>query len=233
MDPQGSKLPCQRFVVVPVTRMTKKNRVISVCLIVTAGIMAGDFIKSRLSNTLPEIVSHFPRFTLTRQPSITQSTDKQPPRLTSPGPSEIHDLIQQVARKNGVSPAFVKSVVAAESNFNAGAVSPKGAIGLMQLMPETARQFGADPSNPQQNIDAGTRYLKVLMNRYRKSRSPLAHAIAAYNAGPGVVDRYRGIPPYRETRAYVVRVMGFLRQFERDQKRFRRPSGPELATVLR
>jgi soluble lytic murein transglycosylase-like protein len=215
--------------------MTKKNRVIGVFLVVAVGIMAGDVIKSRLSNTLPEIVSRFPRFTFTRQPSITNPSDNQPPRPTSPGPSEIHQLIQEAARKNGVSAAFVKSVVAAESNFNAGAISPKGAIGLMQLMPETARQYGADPSNPQQNIDAGTRYLKVLMNRYRKSRNPLAHAIAAYNAGPGVVDRYRGLPPYRETRAYVVRVMGFLRQFERDQKKFKfgRPSGPELATVLR
>jgi hypothetical protein len=207
--------------------------VIGVFLVVAAGIMAGDVIKSRLSNTLPEIVSLFPRFGLTRQPSLTPSIDKQPPGPASPDPSEIHELIQKAARKNGVSAAFVKSVVAAESNFNAGAVSPKGAIGLMQLMPETARQFGADPSNPQQNIDAGTRYLKVLMNRYRKSRSPLARAIAAYNAGPGVVDRYRGIPPYRETRAYVGRVMGFLRQFERDQKKFGRPAGPELATVLR
>jgi hypothetical protein len=211
--------------------MTKKNTVIGVCLIVAAGLMAGDVFKSRLSNTLPEI-SLFPRFAFTRQPLITQP-DKQPPRPAMPGPSEIHDLIQKAARKNGVSVAFVKGVVAAESNFNAKAVSPKGAIGLMQLMPETARQFGADPSNPQQNIDAGTRYLKVLMYRYRKSRNPLAHAIAAYNAGPGVVDRYRGVPPYRETRAYVVRVMGFMHQFERNQRKFRRPSGPELATVLR
>ena len=212
--------------------MTKKNTVIGVFLIVATGLMIGDAFKSRLSNTLPEIVHLFPRFALTRQPSITQP-DKQPLRPAPPGPSEIGELIQNAARKHGVSAAFVKSVVAAESNFNAAAHSPKGAIGLMQLMPETARQYGADPSIPQQNIEAGTRYLKVLINRYRKSRNPLAHAIAAYNAGPGVVDRYRGVPPYRETRAYVVRVMGFLRQFEQRPKRFRNPSGPELATVLR
>ena len=180
--------------------MTKKNRVIGVFLVVAAGIMAGDVIKSRLSNTLPGIVSLFPRFELTRQPSITQSIDKQPPGPASPDPSEIHELIQKAARKNGVSAAFVKSVVAAESNFNAGAVSPKGAIGLMQLMPETARQFGADPSNPQQNIDAGTHYLKDLLTQYNGN---LILALAAYNAGPDVVNKYRGVPPFPETRAYV------------------------------
>src|SRR5204863_8999655 len=124
------------------------------------------------------------------------------------------------AAKHNVPAAFVQSIVAAESNFNCGAISPKGAIGLMQLMPETALQFGADPKVPAQNIDAGTRYLRWLMNRYQKSRSSMQRVIAAYNAGPGMVDRYHGIPPFRETRSYVTRVLGFFKQFGGTRKQF-------------
>jgi soluble lytic murein transglycosylase-like protein len=106
--------------------------------------------------------------------------------------------------------------VAAESNFVSGAVSPAGAIGLMQLMPETAREYGADAAIPQQNVDAGTCYLRFLMNKYRKSANSLTRVIAAYNAGPGAVDRYHGVPPFRETRRYVARVRAFLRKFRKE-----------------
>jgi len=124
-------------------------------------------------------------------------------------------LIRAAAQKHKVRPAFVKSIVAAESNFNCDAVSPKGAIGLMQLMPDTAFEYGVDPSIPEQNIDGGTHYLSFLLYKYRNYRDGLKRAIAAYNAGPGMVDRYRGIPPFRETRAYVARVLRLLHQFER------------------
>ena len=126
--------------------------------------------------------------------------------------ADIENFIQAAAKKHQVPAAFVKSIVAAESAFNANAVSPKGAIGLMQLMPETARQYGADPSVPEQNVDAGTHYLRTLLDRYHGA---LKSTIAAYNAGPGAVDHYRGVPPFRETRGYVVRVLGFLKQFQR------------------
>jgi soluble lytic murein transglycosylase-like protein len=107
-----------------------------------------------------------------------------------------------------VNAAFDKSIIAAESNFAPDAVSPKGALGLMQLMPETTHEYGAlDPTVPEQNVDAGTHYLSWLLRRYEKKRNPLQQAIAAYNAGPGTVDRYHGVPPYRETRTYVTRVM--------------------------
>ena len=86
----------------------------------------------------------------------------------------------------------------------------------MQLMPATAHEYGADPTIPEQNIDAGTRYLYFLMHKYRKYRNPLSRVIAAYNAGPGAVDRYHGIPPFRETRGYVARVMGFMRQYSKE-----------------
>jgi soluble lytic murein transglycosylase-like protein len=127
-----------------------------------------------------------------------------------------HVLIRAAARKHRVSAAFIASIVAAESNFDAGAISPKGAIGLMQLMPGTAQLFGADPAVPEQNIDAGTHYLRVLIDRYHRYRNCLTRVIAAYNAGPGVVDRYHGVPPYPETKTYVARVLAFMRKFQRE-----------------
>jgi len=135
------------------------------------------------------------------------------PRLS---PQEAHDIIHAAAVKHNVPAAFVKSIVAAESNFNPAALSNKGAIGLMQLMPETALQYGVDPHDPAENVDGGAHYLRVLMTRYQKSRNWMRRVIAAYNAGPGVVDRYRGVPPYRETRAYVGRVLGYLKRFQKE-----------------
>lgn len=135
------------------------------------------------------------------------------PRIEMPR-EELMKLIHAAALRHNVPPAFVKSIVAAESNFDPNAISPKGAIGPMQLMPATAEEYGADPTVPAENIDAGTHYLRTLMDRYHHSRSSLQRVIAAYNAGPAVVDRYRGIPPFRETRQYIARVLGFLRYFE-------------------
>ena len=87
----------------------------------------------------------------------------------------------------------------------------------MQLMPETARQFGADPSVPEQNVDAGANYLGSLLHRYANRKHPLQDTIAAYNAGPGAVAKYKGIPPYRETRAYVSRVMRFFAKYQKEE----------------
>jgi soluble lytic murein transglycosylase-like protein len=124
---------------------------------------------------------------------------------------EITALIGDAARKHKLPEALVKSIVAAESAFQSDAVSPKGALGLMQVMPETATEMGLDASVPAQNIEAGTAYLAGLVRRYQKTtRNWLKHAIAAYNAGPANVDHYRGVPPFRETRAYVARVLGYF-----------------------
>ena len=128
--------------------------------------------------------------------------------------AETLALISGAAAKYRLSAAFVTSIVAAESNFDATAVSSKGAIGLMQLMPDTAKLFGANPQVPAENVDAGTHYLHYLMMRYQN----IPRVIAAYNAGPGMVDRYRGVPPFRETRTYLTRVLGFLRQFSRARR---------------
>ncbi len=128
-------------------------------------------------------------------------------------PFTSSDIISAAARKHGLNPAFIKSIVAAESAFSPTAVSSKGAVGLMQLMPATAREFGADPTVPAQNIDAGAHYLSWLMQRYSHRKDQLRRVIAAYNAGPGAVEHYRGVPPYRETRRYVARVLRFFKRY--------------------
>jgi soluble lytic murein transglycosylase-like protein len=113
------------------------------------------------------------------------------------------ELADAAADKYGLPRELVRSVMAAESGFVPEAVSPKGAIGLMQLMPETARDLGVDPNDPEQNVDGGTRYLRDLLLRYDGG---LRHALAAYNAGPKAVDKYNGVPPYAETINYVGRI---------------------------
>jgi soluble lytic murein transglycosylase len=122
-------------------------------------------------------------------------------------------LIGLTAREHRLQPALVKAVIAAESNFDPDAVSRQGAQGLMQLMPETAAALGvADPLQPWENVRAGTRYLRLMIDRY----GDLERALAAYNAGPTVVDRYGGIPPYTETRDYVQRVLAYYRRYHAD-----------------
>ena len=114
---------------------------------------------------------------------------------------------------HGVDPAVILSIIKAESEFRTDVVSAKGALGVMQLMPETAAELGYDPTVPEQNIQAGAHYVSQLVDRYKGRRNGLTLAIAAYNAGPGNVDRYRGIPPFAETRAYVRRVMAYYKDF--------------------
>ncbi len=116
----------------------------------------------------------------------------------------VDQLVQEAAERHRVDPALVRAVIETESNWNPGAYSRKGAVGLMQLIPTTAQRFGAsDAFNPKQNVDAGVRYLKTLLERYNGN---LDLALAAYNAGEGAVDRAHGIPAYRETRNYVQKV---------------------------
>ena len=109
------------------------------------------------------------------------------------------------AKATGVDDAWLRAIAHAESNFDALAVSSKGAQGVMQLMPDTAQEYGvSDPFSPQQSINGGARYMRALLRRYNGDR-PLA--AAAYNAGIGAVTRYKGVPPYAETLAYVDKVM--------------------------
>ncbi|TGM03589.1 lytic transglycosylase domain-containing protein [Leptospira barantonii] len=122
----------------------------------------------------------------------------------------LAEIIRKESEKNHVDPSLVQSVIKAESGFKANAVSPKGAIGLMQLMPSTANLLGVDdPSDPAENVAGGTKFLSDLLSKYKN----LDHALAAYNAGPGAVDRYGGVPPYKETQKYVEKVKKYYKNF--------------------
>jgi soluble lytic murein transglycosylase-like protein len=116
----------------------------------------------------------------------------------------VEKLVRETADRHNVDPALVRAVIETESHWNPGAISNRGAVGLMQLIPTTAQRFGArDLFNPKQNVDAGVHYLKTLLERYNGN---LDLALAAYNAGEGAVAKAHGIPAFRETRDYVQKV---------------------------
>ncbi len=125
--------------------------------------------------------------------------------VPAPAGGDLRELAAAAARRHGLDPDLVMAVVSVESGFRPQAVSPKGAQGLMQLMPRTASSLGvADAFDPAQNLDGGARHLGQLLTLYG---GDLTRALAAYNAGEGAVDRHGGVPPYRETRAYVKKVL--------------------------
>lgn len=146
------------------------------------------------------------------QTSSTPSSGKSPAAYTPTrnGPERFRSYVTAAARKHNLSESLIYAVMRAESNFNPTAVSPAGAQGLMQLIPSTARLVGvANSFDPQQNIMGGAKYLRMMIDRFGR----VDHAVAAYNAGPEAVAKYSGIPPYRETRAYVPKVLKFYREY--------------------
>jgi soluble lytic murein transglycosylase-like protein len=142
-----------------------------------------------------------------------KSPQSAPPASAVATPQE---LITRAAIQAGLPPEIVHSIARAESGYRIDALSPKGAIGLMQLMPQTAAELNADPYDPAQNAEAGARYLRDLLLKYESDPHQVSKAIAAYNAGPSAVDKYNGIPPYRETIDYVQRV---LKEYQKQQKK--------------
>ncbi len=127
-------------------------------------------------------------------------------------PKKYDEIIKKAANQHGIPYELLKAIIHAESCFNPYAVSPAGACGLMQLMPENLEKFNvSDPFDPHQNIMAGTKFLRELLDRYDRD---LRLTLAAYNAGPGAVDIYRGIPPYRETEDYVSRVLHYYNKYK-------------------
>jgi hypothetical protein len=151
--------------------------------------------------------------------TLTQTSPPAPKSATPPQPSSalktrpvlnLDQVVSAAGDKHLLDTDLINSVIKAESSFNPRAVSPKGARGLMQLMPKTASSLGVPNSfDPEANVDGGTRYLRWLLERYNFD---LVKALAAYNAGPERVDRYGGVPPYYETKAYVARI---IRDFNR------------------
>ena len=146
-------------------------------------------------------------------PPAAPEPSRAPVAPKAPEPAHANQdpkqLVHDAAVRSGLPPEFVHSVAKVESGFQPRAVSPKGAIGVMQLMPETARSLGADPTDTVQNIDAGTRLLRELLLKYN---GDVVRALAAYNAGSGAVDHFKGLPPYDETRQYVNKVINTYKQ---------------------
>jgi soluble lytic murein transglycosylase-like protein len=142
--------------------------------------------------------------------SFEKDTTPPPQPALPPQPVDVHKVVSAASDKHRIDADLISSVIRAESGFNQRAVSRKGAQGLMQLMPGTASRLGvADAFDAEANVDGGTRYLRELLLKYQ---GDLVKALAAYNAGPRRVEQYKGVPPYRETHAYVSRI---IRDFNR------------------
>jgi soluble lytic murein transglycosylase-like protein len=143
--------------------------------------------------------------------SLPDLPNANPLANPAPAASSFDEMLVRAARGQGLEPEFVRSVARIESDLRQDAISNKGAIGFMQLMPGTAAVLGVDAHNPEDNILGGAKFLRELLLRY--SGDP-ALALAAYNAGSGAVQKYNGVPPYLETRRYIVKV---LREYKKEQ----------------
>jgi soluble lytic murein transglycosylase-like protein len=158
-----------------------------------------------LSNVRPATESDVQSYAVPKAEGVRVA--REMPVAPSSQSRAYDDIIVEHSRLNGVRPSLVRAVIQVESAFNPRAVSDKGAMGLMQLMPATAREFGVrNAFNPAENVSAGVAYLRRLLDRYDNNEQL---ALAAYNAGPGAVDKYgQTVPPYRETKDYVLKVNG-------------------------
>lgn len=150
-------------------------------------------------------VSPMPESSAASAGTSVATTGSAASSLKAAQPVNLDQVVKDASGKHFIDPDFISSVIHAESGFNTRAVSPKGAQGLMQLMPGTASNLGVNNAfDPTANVDGGTRYLRSLLEKYNYD---VPKALAAYNAGPHRVDQYHGVPPYLETRAYVARII--------------------------
>lgn len=141
----------------------------------------------------------------------------------------LNEVISSISDRHQLDPDLINSVIHAESGFNSHAVSPKGARGLMQLMPQTANQLGVNNSfDPKDNVEGGTRYLRELLEQYNFD---IVKALAAYNAGPQRVQQYHGVPPYYETRAYIARIIREFNKKKLEEKKAAAAKAPATKSV--
>ena len=167
--------------------------------------MQVDSIISKIEGRIAQIEGKFDELFPRPASKRARSSASASAGALQPLPGEITDLVRDTAVKYGIDPGLFSRLVHAESGGNTRSVSSVGALGLTQLMPGTAAALGVDDAfDPVENLDGGARYLKQLMDRFGDTRL----AVAAYNAGPGAVKRYNGVPPFAETQAFVKKVLG-------------------------
>jgi soluble lytic murein transglycosylase-like protein len=175
-------------------------------------------------------IDHFEAAPVQAVPSELAARRDAPPAADIRSGVDLNEVVKSASGTYHLDPDLVNSVIRAESGFNVRAVSPKGAQGLMQLMPQTASQLGVQNAfDPQSNVEGGTRYLRELLERYDFD---LIKALAAYNAGPQRVEQYGGVPPYYETKAYVARIVRDFNKKKLAQKSAEQtPTSPKTTTT--
>ncbi|TGM77842.1 lytic transglycosylase domain-containing protein [Leptospira bouyouniensis] len=187
------------------TQLTKNPK----SLISFPDLLEREFSK-QIQNQTNQVISQESKDSLSLPFPKPQTIREPYEKIGTNQPRNLLQSIESIAEAQGMDPNLVKAMVKAESGFKTKAVSPKGAMGLMQLMPETAESLGVkDPFDPEENVVGGVKFLKGLMKEFKDPEK----AIAAYNAGPGAVKRYKGIPPYEETKQYVSKVKQFYKDF--------------------